>query len=189
MRKIDIEADTLQEWYKKLMHAKNQILHMRGKPPSLYEYHHQLQEIIKKSDSYTEFGVYQGHTLANALLMNPKKIRAYDIDLSWYYEHSNPLFDTYAKENKIDFKTHEGDTSTCPVIDETDVLNIDSLHTYEHCKKELARHGHRVKKYIIFHDTTARPGLFKALSEFMVPDWEIVTRSEINVGYTLIKRK
>ncbi len=192
MRRINIKVDTLEEWYNTLIREKKLIKSTQSPEDwrsPLQNYHQQLQNIIKESDSYTEFGVFQGHTLAIALLMNPKRIRAYDIDLSWYYEHSAPLFNSYAEENKIDFITYEVDTSTCPIIDETDILHIDSLHTYEHCKKELARHGHRVKKYIIFHDTTARRGLFKALSEFIVPDWEIVVQNTKGVGYTLIKRK
>ena len=188
MRKINVETDTLQEWYDILIRKKTALVESKNRKFHLPMYHQQIRSIIKECDSYTEFGVFQGHTLAVALLMNPKKVRAHDIDLN-SFSHSRHLFDNYAKENKIDFKVHQGDTSTCLVIDETDILNIDSLHTYEHCTKELDRHSHRVKKYIIFHDTT-NPNLFKAINKFiLLNDWELVTRNEKGVGYTLLKRK
>ena len=187
MRTFDVEADTLQEWYDALMLTKKQFAKKKGKPPSLPGYHQQIRDIIKKSESYTEFGVYQGHTLAVALLTNTKKIRAYDIDLSLFSDKQH-LFDNHAKENKIDFKIYKRNTAR-GCIEETDVLNIDSLHTYTHCMKELNHHGHRVKKYIIFHDTNTE-SLFNAVSNFMARnDWELVTRNTLGVGYTLIKRK
>jgi len=64
-------------------------------------------------------------------------------------------------------------------IQETDLLFIDTLHTYHQLSQELELHGHKAKKYIIFHDTvtfghhdeiqtnTEKKGLMPAIKEFL----------------------
>jgi hypothetical protein len=44
------------------------------------------------------------------------------------------------------------DSRTAEQVD-CDLLFIDSLHTYDQCKAELARMGNHARKYLVFHDT------------------------------------
>lgn len=187
MFKEIINADSLQEYYNKLVELQD--CHVKNKlTPTMY------MEIItkyaKECDSFTEFGICQGPTLAAAMLTNPSTVRAYDIELKWY-NHASKLFEEYGEENNIDFKVFETDTSNCDIIEPTDVLHIDSLHTYTHAFAELKRHAHQVKKYIVFHDTTYAPGIFKAIQEYITKcdvTWSVIERFEPAVGYTVIKR-
>jgi len=189
MRVRDVDAASLQEWHDILFEKREQNLYNRHTNPlTLTVYHQLIRDLAEECETWTEFGIYQGHSLSAALLTKPKKVRGYDVSLDNYAESSH-LFEKFAQENDIDFEIITDDTATCPVIDETDVLHIDSLHTYEHCKKELARHGNRVRKFILFHDTTYAPKVYNAINEFIGRDWKVVTRSTVGVGYTLIKRK
>jgi len=72
-----------------------------------------------------------------------------------------------------------------------DILFIDSWHTYDQLKQELALHGNKAKKYLIFHDTAAyccgntgqdtkSPGLLAAINEFKAANtqWQEIYNTE-----------
>ena len=143
---------------------------------------------MRDCNSYTEFGVNQGTTLAVALLGNIKKVRAYDMTLV-PYNKAKHLFDDYSIQNSIDLKVFETDTLRCE-IDDVDLLYIDTKHYYDHLTKELSRHGHKAKKYIVFHDTVEGKGLDRAVKEFVQKNngWKIITDCKLNVGFMSIKR-
>jgi len=138
--------------------------------------------------SYTEFGINQGATLAAAMLENPKTVRAYDIRFGWYTQAAD-LFGQYAAEHSIDYEATECDTLDC-VIDPVDVLYIDTLHKYDHLSKELAIHGDKVSRFIVFHDTLAQPELKRAVRQYVGTDnrWNIVAECDINVGFMTIEK-
>lgn len=151
--------------------------------------HDEIKERVKGCESYTEFGVNQGTTLCTALFSGVKKARAVELDPK-RYNLAKHHFEKYVKENNVDFNLIAGDTLTID-IEETDVLYIDTRHVYEHLTKELARHGHKAKKYIIFHDTVAGRRLDVAVKEYVQknPQWEIVTDCKKDVGYMCIGKK
>ena len=187
MFKEKITADSLQEYYDKLI--KLQDSHVK-KFLTATMYMKIITKYVQECDSFTEFGICQGSTLAAALFTQPSRVRAYDIDLKWYDDVSN-LFETFSQEHRIDFKVFEEDTSSCKVIESTDMLHVDSLHTYNHAFAELKRHAHQVKKYIVFHDTTYAPGIYKAIEEYITKhdsSWKIIERFKPAVGYTVIER-
>lgn len=189
-------AKNLREYHDSLVLLKEANIKLKAEkkgliPLTLKRYHGLIQQLMQESDSYTEFGVYQGPTLAAAMFTNPKKIRAYDITLEWF-NHAKNLFTQYANEHNIDFKVFEDDTSTCSTIEPTDMLHIDSKHTYDHAWKELNRHAKQVQKYMLFHDTTLTPGVWEAIQKYIHEvdnSWTVVERCEDGVGYTLLKRK
>lgn len=95
-------------------------------------------------------------------------------------------------------------------IEETDFLFIDTYHTAEQLKQELALHSSKVRKYIGFHDTTtfwergedsypavselqthSEQGLKYAIEPFLADnsEWEVVYRTEKNNGLMIIGRK
>lgn len=177
-------VSTLQEYYDRVF-----ILQSNAHNPDYMLVHAEIKEKMQECDSYTELGVNQGATLAVALLRNPKTVRAYDIALA-PYNKAKCHFDEYANEHNVDLIVKEADTLTIS-LDEVDLLYIDTLHRYDHLTKELKLHGHKAKKYIIFHDTFAQKGLKQVVEEYVITnkEWSIVTDCQENVGFMTIKRK
>jgi len=83
-------------------------------------------------------------------------------------------------------------------IAETDLMLVDSLHIYEQVQKELELHAGKVRKYLLFHDTTlfadrgefGGKGIWPAVQEFIDshPEWQLVERRHNNNGLTILKR-
>lgn len=176
-----IEASTLAEYYDKLCALQSNA---HGSDYMLV--HDEIKRRLRGCHSYTEFGINQGATLAAALLEVPRMVRAYDIKLGWYKEAAH-LFDAYSDERGVDYAATESNTLDC-IIDPVDVLYIDTLHEYEHLAQELARHGDKARRFIIFHDTRTQPGLKRAVQEYAKGGWSIVTDCDINVGFMTIER-
>jgi len=178
-----IDATTLREYYAKLCTLQSNA---HG-----YDYmlvHDEIRRRLHDCDSYTEFGINQGATLAAAMLEDIATVRAYDIRLGWYTQAAG-LFKQYAAGHGIDYKVTESDTLDC-VIDLVDVLYIDTLHKYDHLTKELAIHGDKANRFIIFHDTFVRPELKRAVRQYVNThdEWTIVTECDISVGFMTIER-
>ena len=103
------------------------------------------------------------------------------------------------EEEGIAFRFRCADTLKIE-IDETDLLFIDTKHTYGQLAKELELHGNRAKKYIIFHDTVTfgnvdmgssrGRGLMPAIHEFIEknPHWKIIEHFDNNNGLTVVGR-
>jgi hypothetical protein len=99
----------------------------------------------------------------------------------------------------INFEFRLGDTRAIE-IGETDLLFIDTLHQYSQLKCELALHGRKAKKYIVFHDTTTFAtvgddgieghGLWQAIEEFLADnkDWKIKFRHTNCNGLTCLEK-
>jgi hypothetical protein len=110
----------------------------------------------------TEFGVMHGRSTISFLSANPASLVSYDIKRQKALDN----IETMAQNEHIPFVFKLEDTRTA-TIDETDLLYIDSDHTYEQVKLELFRHGDKVRKYILLHDTTSFPEIVKAIDEFV----------------------
>lgn len=177
------KSNSLDDYYSEIYK-----LHSNAHKPEYMLVHKAITNLIENCNSYTEFGVNQGATLAAAILKQPSKVRAYDIKLD-NYSHASHLFNSYTEENNIDYKIYEGDTLKIK-IDPVDLLYIDTLHRYDHLIKELNLHGNKVKKYIVCHDTFAQKGLHQACEEWVQknPEWKIKEYCKVNVGYTVLER-
>ena len=81
-------------------------------------------------------------------------------------------------------------------IEPTDLLFIDTLHTYDQLIKELELHGNKSKKFIIIHDTETfggnkkKKGLEHAYKEFLTnnENWSLLEHFANNNGLTVLKR-
>ncbi len=138
-------------------------------------------------DTVVEFGVYTGLSTTAFLAANPKKLRSYDItnvNLSILSE-----LVSYAESNNIDFQFIIGNSLEIE-IDNTDLLFIDTVHKRKHTEAELQRHSKNVNKYIILHDTTAWPGVFEAVVDFLIKnnEWFIVEHCNKDSGMIVLKR-
>lgn len=112
-----------------------------------------LRDLAKECEHVTEMGVRDvvstwAFLLGLATSGKTKKVlRSYDI----YKSNNIALALIEAESNKVDMTFTEVDVLKTE-IEETDLLFIDTLHTYTQLKNELKLHASKAKKYIVFHD-------------------------------------
>lgn len=147
-----------------------------------------MHKYANECNHITEFGVRTGVSTWAWLASSAKIIRCFDIE---NINNNLELHYVSAKDTKKDF------TFTCVStvadkldIEPTDLLFIDTDHTYNQCSKELKMHAHKVKKYLIFHDTTLCLELNKAINEFLESnkDWKVKEILTNNNGLTVLER-
>jgi hypothetical protein len=171
--------------------------------PTLLKYSEECKHI-------TEMGVRGGVSSWAFLYSNPEKMVAYDIMTN----HSVENIINVANESNLNFHFILKDVLTVE-IENTDLLFIDTWHTYNQLSSELQLHSNNVNKYIILHDTVSfgftdetlydcvsnivkllpqeKKGLVNALQDFLITEkgynWEIHDVYENNNGLTVLKRK
>ncbi len=147
-----------------------------------------MHKYANECNHITEFGVRTGVSTWAWLASRAQVIRCFDIqnvsnNLKFHYES--------AKETKKDFTFTCVDTAADKLdIEKTDLLFIDTNHTYEQCSKELKIHSHKVNKYLMFHDTTLCPELNKAIEEFLKDNlnWKVKEIFTNNNGLTVLEK-
>lgn len=171
--------------------------------PTLFKYGKECKHI-------TEMGVRWVSSTWAFLYSQPEKLISYDIVKDSNIDEVISL----SQEYKIPFEFHERDVLSIE-ISPTDLLFIDTLHTYNQLINELIKHSEKVSKYIILHDTVSfgyvdeniyshasdvvkslnntKQGLMNAVIDFLNSDlgknWEIFESFENNNGLTILKRK
>lgn len=151
-----------------------------------------LFEFANKCNHVTEMGVRYG-TSTRAFLNTDVILRSYDVFIDEEVSDLFKIAKTYGKNVeyiKSDVREIE--------IEETDLLFIDTWHCYDQLKTELKLHHHKVKKYIIFHDThtygvkgeESEIGLLPAIIEFLIefPEWKFILHKINNNGLTVIEK-
>jgi hypothetical protein len=148
-----------------------------------------LTDYGNKCNHITEFGTRTGVSTWAWIASKAKIIRCFDIDKE---------VDKGLEMHKEALKTLDKDfTFTCVStiadkldIEPTDLLFIDTDHTYEQCIQELKMHAHKVRKYLIFHDTNLFKDLNRAISEFIEAnkEWKIKEVLTNNNGLTVLER-
>tara|TARA_Y100001938_G_scaffold139309_1_gene206000 strand:- start:1894 stop:2487 length:594 start_codon:yes stop_codon:yes gene_type:complete len=98
----------------------------------------------------TEMGVRWGSSTIAFLMGEPKELVSYDIQVT---NEINQIIEMSQKV-KTDFSFVLGDTLSID-IKETDVLFIDTLHTYNQLYGELIKHSDFVRSHILLHDTVS----------------------------------
>ncbi len=138
----------------------------------------------------------------------PEKLTCYDIhDPSRWGADIKSVYET-AEAYDIEFEFIQANVLEIE-IPETDLLFIDTWHTYDQLKAELEIHSKNVKKYICFHDTTSyeftnessmhenvwegdtsNRGIWPAIEEFLEDnkEWKLKERFKNNNGFTIIER-
>jgi predicted O-methyltransferase YrrM len=160
-------------------------------PSDINEHILVLTEYANLCEHITEFGTRKGMSTWAWLGSKAKTIRCFDVD---------EKVKDYLEPHILAVKNHAPDkdfTFTCVntiadklEIEPTDLLFIDTDHTYEQCSKELQMHAHKVKKYLIFHDTALYQELNKAINEFLEfnKEWKIKEVLLNNNGLTVLER-
>lgn len=157
-----------------------------------------LNEYAKNCGHITEMGVREVVSSWAFLEAKPRKFVCYDINNHENIKEAEKL----ANENGIEFVFKLENTLTCN-IENTDLLFIDTWHSYNQLFTELNKHHDKVNKYIIMHDTTdcefrnenfikeQENGLYPAILNFtlMNRQWYIYEKFAHNNGLTILKKK
>lgn len=153
-----------------------------------------LHELAQECKHITEMGVRTGVS-TRAFLNTEAELISYDIQLN---DTVSKLF-AQAKQQGKKVSYVQADVLSIDIAP-TDLLFIDTLHTYTQLSAELARHADKVKKYIAFHDTYTfglrgedgkdNRGLLTAIIEFVInnPAWRFKTFRTNNNGMTVLER-
>lgn len=158
--------------------------------PIFLEYGQQAQHI-------TEFGVRTGRSTTAWLNSKPKHLICYDITQPKNLHLD--LYKKFANDNNTNFKFIIADTLTID-IDPTELLFIDTIHTYTQVYKELTLHYKKVSKFILLHDTETfgkvgmdhkKPALLQAIIDFLkiATNWNVHKVYNNNNGLTILKNK
>ncbi len=111
-----------------------------------------LRKYASKCDHVTELGVRWVVSTWYLMAGLPKKLLSFDIVDFTEYGVNAELAYSIAKQNNVDFRFIKEDVLTTDKIEETDLLFIDTLHSYKQLSLELQLHGNKARKYLIFHD-------------------------------------
>ena len=185
--------------YKKLLDHDSEYSGV-GAEWSATSHFEMLNKYANLCDSVTEFGVYDWNTTWAFINSDIKKLRCYDGKERGKFGRSNGGYEDVLKacgEQGIDFKFVKANTRECD-IDETDLLFLDTWHSYDQVSSEL-RLAPKVKKFILFHDTVlfgvigsgGEEGILRAINEFLEqnPRWEIIENNQDGNGLLAIARK
>lgn len=149
----------------------------------------------------TEFGTREGFSTVALIAGCPGEVHSYDQDRSprvaWLFQRRDQL--------PCRWVFHQGDTGDAYLpVSETDLLLIDTEHTYAHVKKELSWHGRKARRYLIFHDTEVcgvtdqtgnnpdAKGIGLAIDEFAAQfpgEYRVAYRTPHNNGLLVLERK
>lgn len=166
---------------------------MCREPSDINEHLPTLRAYASQVEHVTEFGVRSGRSTVALLAAQPGVLRSYDIvecpitgELAPLAFRSNF---TFAVASTLDVR-----------IESTDLLFVDTLHTYDQLSQELRLHADAVSRWIVLHDTTTfgergedgvSRGLWPAVEEFLArnPSWRVAARQANNNGLTVLERK
>ena len=156
-----------------------------------------LIEYGNKCSKIVEFGVRWANGSTVAFLNTDLNIPVYSYDIKVFDEDRiNTLKDSCRKIGKY---WEFGISSSLETFIDTDLLFIDTYHTYNQLRQELFMHGPSVRKYIILQDTTtyayrdeftnAEGGLVPAIDEFLKShtNWKIVYKVDNCNGLTILE--
>lgn len=183
----------------------------------IYEHVPVLKTLAIESASVVEIGVRNMVStwgILQGLSSNDALNKSYlGIDLQLPPEESLTLAKRLSSQNGIGFQFWQANDMHID-IEETDLLFIDSLHTYCHLTYELETFSPFVTKYIAMHDTSypwgnmddayyrgdyseypswydrTKRGLWPAVEDFLArhPEWTLHKRLLNNHGFTILKR-
>ena len=154
-----------------------------------------LKIYASQSNHITELGVRKIVSTWAFILGNPQKLVSVDIVFpSDYLKDDEILLNIVhdiCNKMEIGFLFVHNDSLKID-IEETDLLFIDTAHTYNQLSQELNLHGNKSRKWIILHDTeSCKNELWKAIDEFLLSnkEWYIKKIYENNNGLTILERK
>jgi len=168
-------------------------------PSDINEHLPTIKKYAEECEHITEMGVRWVVSTYAFMMGKPKTMISFDIEPVEKWGTGQQFLVDLAKQNGVHFEFHIADTLQLEIAD-TDLLFLDTAHTYKQVKGELALHANKSRKYIMFHDTTSFEfggfdgdtiGIWPAVEEFLEanPQWILHERFTNNNGLTILKRK
>ena len=171
-----------------------------------------LRKYASQCEHVTEMGTRFAVSTHALLIGKPKKVVAIDLNRHFYQPYENDV-NLFAESCGVDYTFIEVDVLNMD-IEQTDMLFIDTLHTYNQLSKELRKHEKSVNKWIVLHDTVTfgerdedfyrngkinediskqevtKRGLYTALMDFLEENknWVVKEHFTNNNGLTIIER-
>ena len=175
----------LQELYRQALAA----------PSDIREHLDTLYQLARGCDHVTEMGTRYGWSTRAFLYAQPRVLVCYDVTR---YPDVDVLEAAARAARRPQFTFHQADVLQVQ-IEETDLLFIDTQHTYEQLKQELLLHADKARKYLVFHDTLGygeigdtpgHAGLWPAIEEFLWdhPHWGPSARPTANDNLTILSQ-
>jgi hypothetical protein len=162
-----------------------------GRVEDFSEHVSTLHKLAWGYDHVTEMGVRTAVSTAAILSAQPKTHIAYDI-----FEHEQVKM-LAAVQGKTSFSFRQQDVLQVD-IEPTDLLFIDTLHTYKQLSAEFERHAKNVRHRIVLHDTVTfgkkgedktTPGLLAAVDDLVKKgEFSIEHHYLNNNGLMVLKR-
>lgn len=167
-------------------------------PWSIDQHMGTLRRYAGECDVIVEFGTHIGFSAVAFICGRPKEVHCWDVE---YHDYEIDRIGVMATEAGVGFHFNH-QSSLLAAFESCDLLFIDSLHDYAQVKQELALHGHKAKKYLIFHDTIERAssdetksdnpiqGIVPAINEYMAlhPEWELAEHFDHQYGLSIYRR-
>jgi hypothetical protein len=186
-------GNKIKEYYDLELHNASDI---NEHLPTLMTYANQCESVV-------EMGVRSIVSTWAFLNSTTKKLTSIDVKNPTSFPNhtktpnSTDLVKSLASEKGMEFEFILSSTLDIE-IEETDLLFIDTYHTYGQLSKELEKHSSKAKKFIILHDTEkfgtkgedGGEGLNKAVRELIERDsnWVFDKVYKNNNGLTVLKR-
>jgi hypothetical protein len=153
-------------------------------------------EMASKCQHVTELGLNSFGVTVSLLAAQPNKLICYGENDT---QVKNIVERVGAVTGKTDFRTYVGNSLEIQIA-ETDMLIIDTFHSYSQAKAELQRHAGDVKRYLVFPSSYAfstrgedghSPGISQAIHEFIEenPVWSVIYNVTQNNGMTILERE
>tara|TARA_R110000765_G_scaffold288759_4_gene384972 strand:+ start:4330 stop:6237 length:1908 start_codon:yes stop_codon:yes gene_type:complete len=165
---------------------------MKSIPRDLEQHMDFLKEISSKCSHVTEISKRKESLVALAA-GKPKKIVSYNT------EGNHPIIEQVEKVlPEIQMKLSSLPSSEIETIEKTDLLFIDTIHTYDEMMNELNKFAPMVKRFIVARGTQSNGeigedggrGILHALRLFMQenPKWSIIEHHEQQYGISVLAR-
>lgn len=172
----------------------SKYLILKNTTSDINEHLETLFNYATKCDHITEMGVRDIVSTWALLASNPKKMVSYDIVMP-PSDNLNELL-KLVEEYNLNFEFVLQDVLKAD-IEQTDLLFIDTLHTYDQLRQELFLHSKKVNKYIILHDTElykidgevpGSAGLQLAITQFLDENknWKVLEIKDNNNGLLVL---
>lgn len=136
-----------------------------------------LRALAQGLDLAVEFGVKRGGS-STALLLGAARVLSFDLVATAEARALRRLVG--------DRWTYRIEDSRAAQVPECDLLLVDSLHTYAQVRDELAAHGHKARRYLVFHDVTTF-GEVGADGETGCQQWTYVRGQSVPAEYLGIR--
>jgi hypothetical protein len=156
-------------------------------PSDINEHLVALYSLAGRCHSVVELGVRYALSSTALIAARPDSLKSYDIELS---PEALRIFKDGEKDG-VNCQLIQSSSFDVTLYDGIDMLFIDTDHTYDCLSRELALHGNKPSKYLIFHDTVSYASqLLPAINQFLNSNshWQVLKHFEHNNGLLVLSR-